>query len=63
MESLAHILVSYQNNIPILGFVVNLLLAAILSWILGWLYMKYGTVLSNKTISAKNFILIWIGNI
>ena len=58
MESLTEILVSYQNNIPIIGFVVNFLLTAILSWALSWLYIKYGTVLSNKTNFAKNLLLI-----
>jgi len=58
METLKEAFISYQTNIPIFGFTVNFLLAAILSIILGWLYCKYSTALSNKTIFAKNFILI-----
>ena len=58
METLKEAFISYQTNIPIFGFTVNFLLAAFLSIILGWLYCKYSTALSNKTIFAKNFILI-----
>ena len=58
METLKEAFISYQTNIPIFGFTVNFLLAAILSIILGWLYCKYSTTLSNNTIFAKNFILI-----
>jgi len=58
METLKEAFISYQTNIPIFGFTVNFLLAAFLSIILGWLYCKYSTALSNKTVFSKNFILI-----
>ena len=58
METLKEAFISYQTNIPIFGFTVNFLLAAFLSIILGWLYCKYSTALSNKTMFAKNFILL-----
>ena len=58
METLQEAFISYQTNIPIFGFTVNFLLAAFLSIILGWLYCKYSTALSNKTMFAKNFILL-----
>jgi len=45
-------------NIPILGFVLNIILAALLSTILGWVYTKYGNALSNRKQFAKNFLLI-----
>ena len=58
METLKEAFISYQTNIPIFGFTVNFLLAAFLSLILGWLYCKYSTALSNKTMFARNFILL-----
>ena len=58
METLKEAFISYQTNIPIFGFTVNFLLAAFLSIILGWLYCKYSAALSNKTMFAKNFILL-----
>ena len=41
-----------------LGFVINLVLAAILSYILSRIYMRFGTSLSNRSMFAKNFILM-----
>lgn len=58
MEPLKELLVSYQSNIPILGFIINFFLTAIFSWILAWLYQKYGTALSNKETITKTLILI-----
>ena len=48
-----------QNvDIPLGGFVINLLLAAILGMILYGVYVKYGHTLSNRKAFARNFILI-----
>ena len=41
-----------------LGFVINLVLAAILSYILSRIYVRFGTSLSNRSMFAKNFILM-----
>ena len=58
MENFKEAFISYQTNIPIFGFSVNFLLTAIFSVVLGWLYCKYSTSLSNKIIFARNFVLI-----
>jgi uncharacterized membrane protein YhiD involved in acid resistance len=42
----------------ILIFLMNLILAAILSYWIGKVYIKYGTALSNRPAFAQNFILI-----
>lgn len=41
-----------------LGFIVNLLLTAILAWILSRLYVRYGSSLSNRGMFASNFVLL-----
>ena len=46
------------TDTSIVLFLVNLFLAAILSYWIGQVYIKYGTTLSNRPVFAKNFILI-----
>ena len=43
---------------PIVSFITNLLLTAILALILAQIYVKYGSSLSNKKLFARNFFLI-----
>ncbi len=47
---------SVQVDVP--SFIVNTLLAAFLSFLLGRLYVKFGQSLSNRRLFAKNFMLI-----
>jgi hypothetical protein len=47
---------SVQLDVP--TFIINILIAAFLSFLLGRLYVKYGTSLSNRAQFAKNFMLI-----
>ncbi len=47
-----------SGSVTFIGFMINLFLAAILSYILAKIYVKYGTSLSNRRMFAKNFILI-----
>ncbi|MCP4154241.1 MAG: DUF4956 domain-containing protein, partial [bacterium] len=46
------------ENVPVLAFLVNLLLAAVLAYILSVVYTRYGHALSNRRLSSKNFLLI-----
>jgi hypothetical protein len=39
-------------------FLVDLALAAILSWLLGWMYSRYGSALSNRRQFARNFVML-----
>ena len=47
---------SLQISLPL--FVANLLLSALLAWILGRAYVKLGTTLSNREQFARNFLLV-----
>lgn len=47
-----------NTEIPIISFIFSLLLAAILSLILAWVYFKFGRSLSNRKLFAKNFLLL-----
>ena len=53
------IFLNYQNiEIDLLTFVINLLIAFLLSHILSLVYVKYSNSLSNKKIFSNNFYLI-----
>lgn len=45
-------------SLPMGPFALNLLLAAVLAWLLGWVYARYGKSLSNRRIFAHNFLLL-----
>lgn len=47
-----------QANIPVFGFLFNIILSALLSIALSWIYAKYGNSLSNRKQFGKNFLLI-----
>ena len=51
-------LVNQNAQIDITYFIIALIVSAILSFILGKLYIKYGRALSNRTKFAGNFVLI-----
>lgn len=40
------------------GFIINIILSALLATILSWIYVKYGNSLSNRKQFGKNFLLI-----
>jgi uncharacterized membrane protein YhiD involved in acid resistance len=45
-------------QIPLDEFCINLLLAALLAFILGWVYVKFGNTLSNREMFARNFVAL-----
>jgi len=47
---------SYQ--VPLLPFLINIILVIILSAVTSYVYIKYGTSLSNRRSFARNFIII-----
>ena len=49
---------SSDEQISAYKFILNLILAGILSIILGFIYQKYGYALSNRKIFSRNFILL-----
>lgn len=51
-------LATQTGEIPILGFLINLLLTALLSYLLGRLYVGFGSSPSNRRAFARNFIML-----
>jgi len=58
LQTFQEFLATQSIQIPIAGFIFNLFLAAILSFILSRVYIKYGESLSNRRIFARNFMLL-----
>lgn len=57
-QTFQEFLTTQSVQIPIVDFIFNLFLAAILSFILSRVYIRYGESLSNRRIFARNFILL-----
>ena len=57
-QTFQEFLVSQSVQIPILNFIINLIIAAILAFILNRIYIKFGNSLSNRKRLAHNFVLI-----
>jgi len=57
-QTFQEFLATQSIQVPMWGFVLNLLLAALLAFILARVYIAYGTSLSNRRLFAKNFMLI-----
>lgn len=45
-------------QVPVWGFMLNLLLTALLAFLLGRIYIRYGTSLSNRRMFAANFVVL-----
>ena len=57
-NSFEQFLTTQSAQIPLAAFVVDLLLAALLSWVLARMYTRFGTSLSNRRNFARNFVLL-----
>jgi len=51
-------LATQSVQVPVWSFIFNLLLAATLSYILSYVYIRYGKSLSNRKSFAANFVLL-----
>jgi len=58
IETFEQFMATTKGNLGINDFLINLLIAAVLSFVLGWIYVKYGRSLSNRKQFAANFIMI-----
>lgn len=58
IESFEQFLSTQSAHVPMWGFTLNLALAALLAFMLGVLYVKYGQTLSNRRVFARNFVII-----
>ncbi len=57
-QTYQELLATQSVQIPVAGFIFNLFLAAILSFILSRVYIRYGESLSNRRMFARNFMLV-----
>lgn len=57
-NSLQDFLTTTNVQIPVISFIINLLLAATLSFLLSRIYVKYADSLSNKRMFSRNFLMI-----
>ena len=58
IPSFEEFLSAQSFQIPLGGFILNLLLATVLSLLVGFVYVRYGTALSNRRAFGRNFLLI-----
>jgi len=52
------ILNTYTSEMTFVAHLVNLLLTAVVCWVLGQVYIRYGHTLSNRRALARNFMII-----
>ena len=57
-QSFEEFLAVSSTQIPVLGFITNLILTAVLALILSSIYVRYGNSLSNRRLFSRNFLLI-----
>jgi len=58
LQTFEQFLTTQSIQVPIIGFIINLALGAILSFILARVYVKNGNSLSNRKIFTKNLMLL-----
>lgn len=58
LQTFQEFLAAASAQIPVFSFMINLLIAALLAALLGWIYVRYGQSLSNRKLLARNFLLI-----
>lgn len=56
LQSFEQFLTTQSVQVSILGSVINLVLAAVLGYLLSLLYIRFGTALSNRRHFARNFV-------
>lgn len=47
-----------SSQIPIFGFIINLILTGLLSMLISWVYVQYGNAISNRAIFGRNLFVI-----
>jgi len=58
IETFEQFMATTKGDLGINDFMINIVIAALLSFILSWVYVKYGRSLSNRKQFAANFIMI-----
>jgi hypothetical protein len=57
-HSFGEFLTTQSAQIPLNEFILNLVLTALLAFILGRAYVKFGSTLSNREMFARNFVVL-----
>jgi hypothetical protein len=57
-HSFGDFLTTQSAQIPLNEFILNLVLTALLAFILGRVYVKFGSTLSNREMFARNFVVL-----
>jgi hypothetical protein len=60
MQDFEQFLAAHVSEISLFGLALNIMCSAVLCSILAWVYVKYGTTLSNRTTLAKTFLLVGV---
>lgn len=58
MQAFQDFLAMQSIQTPVWGFVVDILLAAVLAYLLSLVYIRYGTSLSNRRLFSRNLVLL-----
>ena len=58
MDSLAALKQNFNIDLNYIELAINLIIAAILAWILEYIFKNYSNSINNKKVFSKNFILI-----
>ena len=65
LQTFEQFLKSGSAEISLISFVTNLLIAAVLGFVLGRIYVRYGNALSNRRMFARNdkeLVCVELGN-
>jgi uncharacterized membrane protein YhiD involved in acid resistance len=58
LSAASEFIVQSKTQIPIFGFIINLVLTGAHALAIKWVYVRYGNSLSNRSSFGKNFILL-----
>lgn len=58
LQTFQQFLTTQSFQIPVWGFLLNLILSAVLAFVLSRVYVSFGTSLSNRSMFARNFMVI-----
>jgi len=56
--SFENFLATQSVQVPVLDFAINLLISAVLAYIVGRLYVRFGSSISNREIFSRNLVLL-----
>lgn len=60
IQSLEEYLTLQSTHIPATLFIINLCITALLTYLLGLMYVRYGNALSNRKAFASNFVMVGV---